>query len=137
MSFEVFARRFDVFWRKANRSPAPESSAAFKSSFVRAAARLGLLTGDKALEADRLIEAEPTACSQDIVVQAGLLTTEQAERVDDERKATDKAGFLDDQFKRASAVLDDAHAAGKRMFQTITQPIAIAEVTAARKKALK
>ena len=105
-----------------------------KSSFVRAAQRLGLLSEDQALEVDELLDDDVEHSSQDIVVGAGILSLDDARRVEQERKTEDIEGHLEDKFKRASLALADQKTSAEKLCDA-TQPMSTADILAAKKKA--
>lgn len=76
----------------------------FRSTFVQIAVDLGILDSRAAERAEELC-ADAEVPTSDLLVEAQLMTPEQAAKVDATRKKVDVAGHLDDKFKRASLAL--------------------------------
>lgn len=110
-------------WAKKSAEPRRK----FKSSFVRAARRLGLLNDAQATKADALIEGDLEHSSQDILIHAGYLSEREARQVEERRKTEDLEGHLDEQFRRASVAIEDQKTSAEELVD-VTMPMKKVEV---------
>lgn len=95
---------------------AKKSRNELRSTFVTVARRLGLLSAQRARDADNAVESRPDDASQDILVEEGYLSPEDACTVEAARRKVDVAEHLDDQFRRALHAVGDAKNAAERLF---------------------
>jgi hypothetical protein len=94
----------------AKRAVAKKEPINLRASFVAIARKLGFMNEEQAAQATEILRAhnEADIATEDLLVDAGLITHEQAVKVEAERISLDPYGHIDDQFKRAGAAVSGA-----------------------------
>ena len=104
----------------------PTKKNGVRVSFIDIARRLGFLDPAQDAQAAELLETEetdPELSSQDILLDAGVLTEDQVKEVEHHRRSEDAKGHLDDKFRQARNAITGSHTSAARLVDLMAKKV--------------